>query len=102
MLSKTDLCILELKYNTKTEFWSKGERQFYCFARQKRMQQANAFQTADPAGLKDRAGYYWNIQDLGSLDWNLVHAASRVGHIFKVVSSSAGALVMEVSLLSIH
>ena len=49
LLPKLGLCPPLLKRNTETEFWVKEEKNsFYCFARQRRPQQASALKTAPP------------------------------------------------------
>ena len=45
LLPKLGLCPLVPDRNVETEFWVKEKDSFYCFARQRRLRQANALKT---------------------------------------------------------
>lgn len=71
--------------NSKTEFGFTEGRVYY-FAWQWRLQPTNGSENCKPAWGIKAEGFYRKIQDRGGFDRNLVHAASWVGHVFKVVS----------------
>ena len=49
--------------NAETEFLGEGEKDFYCFARQRRVQQANALQTVPPLGEMGRCFYNLGVKN---------------------------------------
>ena len=94
LLSKLALCPPLPNKNEQTEFWVKEKKSFYCFARQRRLQQANK----DCVLLWERIG-----DGLIIWEWKIgLQIRIRVGaslHSSKLVFSGPG-LVLVVLLLS--